>query len=67
MKKLSIAAIILASLAIAGEAFIFATRKQDADEIATMEEGRVVERGTHDDLLAQGGTYARYYRMQFGA
>jgi len=40
---------------------------RDADEIATMEEGRVVERGTHDDLLAQGGTYARYYRMQFGA
>ena len=40
---------------------------RDADEIATMEAGRVVERGTHDDLLARGGTYARYYRMQFGA
>ena len=22
--------------------------------------------GTHDELLARGGTYARYYRMQFG-
>ena len=31
MKKLSIAAIILASLAIAGEAFIFATKKEDRD------------------------------------
>lgn len=39
---------------------------RDADEIVTMEGGRVVERGTHADLLARGGTYARYYRMQFG-
>ena len=39
---------------------------RDADEIATVEDGRVVERGTHEELLARGGTYARYYRMQFG-
>ena len=38
---------------------------KNADEIATVERGRVVERGTHDELLARGGTYARYYRMQF--
>ena len=38
---------------------------KNANEIATVERGRVVERGTHDELLARGGTYARYYRMQF--
>ena len=36
-----------------------------ADEIATIEDGRVVERGTHEELLARGGTYARYFEMQF--
>lgn len=38
---------------------------KNADEIATVERGRVVERGAHEELLARGGTYARYYRMQF--
>ena len=38
---------------------------KNADEIVTMEHGRVSERGTHDELLARGGTYARYYEMQF--
>ncbi|MEC4185130.1 ABC transporter ATP-binding protein [Adlercreutzia sp. R21] len=39
---------------------------RNASLIAVVEDGRVVEQGTHDELLARGGTYARYYRMQFG-
>lgn len=38
---------------------------KNADDIATVERGRVVERGSHEELLARNGTYARYYRMQF--
>ena len=33
-----------------------------ADEILVVDEGRVVERGAHDDLLAHGGRYAGLYR-----
>ena len=36
-----------------------------ADEIAVVEQGRIVERGTHDQLLAAGGRYAVLYRTQF--
>lgn len=39
---------------------------RNARLIAVVEDGHVVEQGTHDELLARGGTYARYYRMQFG-
>lgn len=36
-----------------------------ADQILVMVEGTVVERGTHEELLAAGGTYAELYRTQF--
>ncbi len=37
---------------------------RDADQIAVMEAGRVIETGRHDDLIATGGTYARLHRLQ---
>ncbi|MGH3611229.1 MAG: ABC transporter ATP-binding protein [Pseudonocardia sp.] len=36
-----------------------------ADEIAVVEHGRIVERGTHDDLIAADGRYAVLHRTQF--
>jgi ATP-binding cassette subfamily B protein len=37
-----------------------------ADQILVFERGRIVERGTHAQLLEKGGTYARLYLEQFG-
>ena len=37
-----------------------------ADTILVVEDGRIVERGNHDALLARGGRYAELYETQFG-
>ncbi|MFL5779144.1 MAG: ABC transporter ATP-binding protein [Chloroflexota bacterium] len=39
---------------------------RDADAILVMDQGRIVEQGTHDELLARGGFYADLYQSQFG-
>jgi ABC-type multidrug transport system fused ATPase/permease subunit len=38
---------------------------RDADRIVAMENGRIVEQGGHDELLARGGLYARLFKLQF--
>jgi ATP-binding cassette, subfamily B, multidrug efflux pump len=38
---------------------------RDADTILVMESGRIVETGTHDELLARNGAYAEIYESQF--
>ncbi|MGL4812625.1 MAG: ABC transporter permease, partial [Beijerinckiaceae bacterium] len=38
---------------------------RDADKIVVMEQGRIVEEGRHEDLLARNGAYAKLHRLQF--
>lgn len=38
---------------------------ENADQILVLYQGRIIERGTHSQLLAQGGHYAELYRLQF--
>ncbi|MGC9552303.1 lipid A export permease/ATP-binding protein MsbA, partial [Vibrio metoecus] len=39
---------------------------EQADEILVVDEGEIIERGRHADLLAQDGAYAQLHRIQFG-
>ncbi|MBQ1244747.1 MAG: ATP-binding cassette domain-containing protein [Clostridia bacterium] len=40
---------------------------KNADEIAVVADGKIVEKGTHDELIALGGAYADLYNLQFRA
>jgi len=57
----------LRELAVNHTALVIAHRLStvmDADQILVMEQGRIVERGTHAELLTRGGSYAALWKMQ---
>ena len=40
---------------------------ENADEILVVDQGKIIERGTHQTLLEQNGAYSQLYSLQFGA
>jgi ATP-binding cassette subfamily B protein len=60
----------MAALRVDRTSFVIAHRLstiRDADLILVMEDGRIVEQGTHRELLERGGSYAGLYAAQFAA
>ncbi|MCX7780733.1 MAG: ABC transporter ATP-binding protein, partial [Negativicutes bacterium] len=55
-------------LMVSRTSFVIAHRLstiQRADIILVLEKGRIAERGSHAELLAQGGLYSKLYQTQF--